>query len=281
MSNIVYEKNGFSTPFLSGYKILKIPIVDGDGNSAWAELFPHERIEQMRRVVGNRHFMSQMMLEFVPIERARLDPDALKFYDMDFDKHMAKIGDNNITGVCAYWDPSSGRRGHDGSVCVVLYRDDKNRNLFVHDVLYLTVSDEELHPLARQCEMVLMFLSRHGMRRVTIETNGIGNALPEILRDVSKRQNIPIVINGITNSRNKELRILDALEPVMGAGRLYVHRRVTQTPLLAEMLGWTPGGAGHDDGLDALAGAINCTPTSVHPYGRATHTITANTNFTV
>ncbi len=281
MSNIVYEKNGFSTPFLCGYKTLKIPIVDADGNSAWPELFPISRIDEMRRVVGNRHFSAQMMLEFIPMERARLDPDALKFYEYEFDAHMAKIGEHHITGACAYWDPSSGRRGHDASVCVIMYRDDKNRNFFIHDVLYLMVNDNELHPLARQCEMVLSCLVQYGMRRVTIETNGIGNALPEILRDVSKRKNIPIVINGITNSRNKELRILDALEPVMGAGRLYVHRRVVRTPLPAEMLGWTPGGAGHDDGLDAVAGAITCTPTPIRPLAQHVRPINANTNFKI
>ncbi len=279
MSDIVYKKNGFSTPFLRGYKILRIPIVDADGVSAWPELFPISRIDEMRRTVGARHFSGQMMLEFVSPDRARLDPDSLQFYDDEFDVRMARIGDNKITGACVYWDPSSGRRGHDSSVCVILYRDDKNRNLFVHDVMYLTVADDELHPLARQCEMVLSFLMRYQMRKVMIETNGIGNALPEIMRDIATRQHFPILIGGVTNSRNKEMRILDALEPVMGAGRLYVHRRVTHTPLIAEMLGWTPGGAGHDDGLDALAGAIASPSIPVHVAGHIARPITANTNF--
>ncbi len=260
---------------------MRIPIVDADGVPAWPELFPPDRIDELRRTVGARHFSAQMMLDFVPPDRARLDPDALHLYDDEFDPAHAQIGGSKITGVCAYWDPSSGRRTRDGSVCVVLYRDDKNRTVFIHDVLYLTVDDNELHPLARQCEMVLGFISRYELRRITIETNGVGNALPEIMRDTARRTCTPITITGITNSRNKEIRILDAIEPVLSAGRLYAHRRVTKTPLVAEMLGWTPmGGARtHDDGLDAVAGAIAAASTAVHATAARPKSFTANTDF--
>ena len=83
---IVYEKNAFSMPFLSGYKLLKIPIVNRDGEPAWPELFPIDRIEILRETVGQRHFASQMMLDFMPPERIRLDPGGLHFYDTDFDR---------------------------------------------------------------------------------------------------------------------------------------------------------------------------------------------------
>ena len=146
---MVYEKNAFSTPFLRGYKVLKIPMVNPDGTSAWPELFPLSRIEELRQTVGARHFASQMMLESAPLERARLDPGGIKFYDTEFDPHTARIGEFNITGMTLYWDPSTGRRHRDGSACVLLYRDDKTRHLFIHDILYLTVSDEEIFP--RRC----------------------------------------------------------------------------------------------------------------------------------
>ena len=46
------------------------------------------------------------------------------------------------------------------------------------------------------------------------------------------------------------------------------------------MLGWTPsGGTEHDDGLDAIAGAISMQPMAVHPIGHGLYT--ANTNFNV
>lgn len=282
MSNIVYKNFTFSTPFLRGYRELKIPIVSADGTPAWPDLFPPQRIDDLRNSVGARYFSAQMMLEFIAPDRARLDPDALKLYDCDFDARNARIGENIITGASVYWDPSTGRKKSDGSVCVLIYRDDKNKTIFVHDVLYLIVSDDELHPLARQCEMVLDFLMHHGLRRIYIETNGIGNALPEIMRTIANKRNVTISIQKITNHKNKETRILDAIEPVLSSGRMFAHRRVQSTPLIAEMLGWTPiGGVGHDDGLDATAGAMCTVPIPIYPIGRRRATFSANTDFKI
>ena len=282
MSDIVYKKFHFSTPFLQGYRLLKIPIIDADGCPTWADLFPPERIDALRHTVGPRHFSAQMMLEFLPADRVSLDPDALCMYSDEFDARSAKIGDTPITGVAAYWDPSGGGRKSDGSVCIILYRNDKTHHLFVHDVMYLTVPDGILHPLGYQCDAVIDFLARHHLRRIYIETNGIGNALPEIMRDVAMRRNVTITVQKVINTRNKETRILDAIEPILNTGRLHMHQRVQQTPLLSEMIGWSPvRNVGHDDGLDALAGAISAAPSPVRPLGALPASFSANTNFKI
>lgn len=279
---MVYEKNAFSTPFLSGYKILKIPIVDSAGNPAWPEMFPLSKIEQMRTIVGPRHFSAQMMLEFMPPERVRLDPGSLIFYDSEFDARTAKISDSLITGCVLYWDPSSGRAKRDGSVCVLLYRDDKMHRLFIHDVLYLTVPDSEQYPLSNQCDQVLDFMSQRHLSVICIETNGIGGGLPDIMRDCATRRELQIRINKISNHHSKSDRILGAIEPVLSTGRLYAHIRIQRTPLISEMLGWSPVGTfGHDDGLDAVAGAIAHSPIPVRAIGGTISTFSANTNFQI
>ena len=262
--------------------MLKIPIVDSGGNPAWPELFPIEKIEQMRDSVGSRHFLAQMMLEFVPPDKARLDPGAIHFYDSEFDNRNAKLDTSVITGWVLYWDPSSGRRQRDGSACVLLYRDDKTRHVFIHDILYLTVPDEEQFPLSYQCNMVLEFMRSRGLNRITIETNGIGGGLPEIMRDCATKQGTNIYVNRVSNNRAKSDRILGAIEPVLSTGRLHAHIRVQKTPLMAEMLGWSPiGCTGHDDGLDAVAGAIAQIPNIVRPIGGTIKTFSANTAFNV
>lgn len=254
--------------------------MDADGNPAWPELFPLDKIEQLRQIVGSRHFSSQMMLEYISEEKARLDPGALHLYDDEFDIKTGKLGENLITGAALYWDPSGGRIKSDNSVCVLIYRDDKNRRAYIHDVRYLTVEDNDMHPLATQCEYVLNLMAKHGIRKIGIEVNGIGNALPEILNEVSRKRGHGVVIDKIINSKRKETRILDAIEPMLTTGRLWCHERIQGTPLLTEMLGWSPMGVSiHDDGLDALAGALTMQPTVVRNLTNRMRVIRANTNF--
>ena len=265
-----------------GYKQLKIPIVDNDGNPAWPEMFPLKKIQELHTVVGDRHFSAQMMLEYVAEERICLDPGALKFYDNDFDNRTCRLGEHLITGVCAYWDPSSGRGTSDGSVCVLVYRDDKNRTAFVHDILYMTVTDDDLHPLATQCDGVLSFLQKHKLNNLGVEINGIGNALPEILRQVADARHFTIHINQIANHTKKETRILNAIEPLLTTGRLFAHNTIQQSMLLSEMLAWTPiGSKEHDDGLDALAGALAMMPSPTRPLITRNGLIKANTEFKI
>jgi predicted phage terminase large subunit-like protein len=307
-------------PFLKGYRILRIPIIDSSGRAAWPEIFPIEKIDELRETVGPRHFSSQMMLEFISEDRARLDPGALIFYDGEFDARTAQIkfaerraqsedvnssklennktsselstdnlpplcalrSYNSITGVACYWDPSSAKDGADSSVCVIIFRDDKNRRAFIHDIKYLAAGDDDLHPFATQCGRILDFLTRHDQRNLAIEVNGIGNALPEILRGQALSRGRPLVIQKIVNRENKERRILDAIEPLLATGRLYAHERVRKTKLITEMEEWMPhAGANHDDGLDAVAGALRMQPIAVRPRGQMFLPLRAGTDFKV
>ena len=282
MSDIVYEKNVFSTPFLSGYSELRIPILDTGGNSAWPEVFPLEKIEEIRQTVGERHFSAQMMLEFVATDKIRLDPGGIILYDDDYDARIGRIGDFGVNSAVIYWDPSSGKKNADSSVCVLIYRDDINKRVFIHEILYLTVPDSIDYPLAYQCRMVLDFIKKNRMHNISIEINGIGNALPEIMRNTMSGMDYTVQIRPITNSRKKEERILNAIEPLLSAGRLYAHARITQTPFFSEMLSWTPlGSSEHDDGIDAVSGAILVSPIPVRPIGTIPHKYMANTDFKI
>jgi len=252
------------------------------GVPAWPEIFPISVIETLRDTVGARHFASQMMLNPVPPERIRLDPGAMHFYDDDFNPNNARIGDALMTGVSVYWDPSMAGQNSDGSVCVIIYRDDKNHRVFIHDVMYMNVPESDEHPMARQCDKVLDFMTHYNVRKISVETNGIGNTLPEILRDCAIRRGCDIVVQRVVNNKRKSDRIIDTLEPLLSTGRLYCATRVRSTPMLSEMIGWSPVGyTTHDDGIDAVAGAIASTPIPVRPIGRTTQVYSANTKFKI
>ncbi len=83
-------------------------------------------------------------------------------------------------------------------------------------------------------------------------------------------------------------RILDAFDAILAARRLHVHRDVLKTPFMTEMQEWRPGAnKGHDDGLDAVAGALANAPDRTpriygkgnHNWMRGRHSHTAETAF--
>lgn len=266
-------------PFLRGYRALAIPIVNDRGQSAWPALFPLSRIDELRATVGARHFQSQMMLRPMAIERARLDPSAIRFYNDEFDVRGARLGETVITGRAMYWDPSTARSGGDASVAVFALRDDRARVAFIHDCVYLTGGDR--HPLAAQCVQVLEFMRRHDMRSIAIETNGVGGAMPEILEREAIASGRRVHVQRVVSRANKAERILGAIEPLLGTGRLYAHERVRRTDLMDELEDWTPEGAARDDGIDAVAGALAMTPIPVRPKGAVVRPFCAKTEFTI
>ena len=84
------------------------------------------------------------------------------------------------------------------------------------------------------------------------------------------------------NPTKKENRILNAIEPMLTTNHLYMHERIKQTMLLSEMLAWTPmGSSEHDDGLDAVAGALTVMPVPIRPMNYNQKPIHANTEFQI
>ena len=266
---------------MKGYKSLKIPIMDQKGVPAWPEMFPPKRIDGLRGMVGARHFASQMMLEPIQPDKARLDSNALHFYNYEFDMKSARLGETLITGWAFYWDPSAAHKRNDASVCVLLLRDDRNRRAYIHDCIYLEADEFDPHPLATQCGAVLDFMQNFGLGHIAIEVNGLGNALPEILRREAALREQQANVVKVVNSENKAKRILDAVEPFLSTGRLYAHEKIKETKLIDEMGDWTPNGWTHDDGLDALAGALRLQPIPLRPRNTAIRALHAKTDFNV
>jgi hypothetical protein len=267
--------------FLNGYKLLKIPIINANGTAEWPELFPLEKIDKIRNTVGDRHFSTQMLLNPMSSDKTRLNASAIKFYNDDFDRDRATIGDFIINGISMYWDPSTAHKKTDGSVCVLVMRDDKNRRIFIHECVYLETDDDDLHPLTSQCITVLDLMQYYKIKNIAIEVNGLGNALPEILTREAVQRNQEITVQKIVNHENKEQRIIDAIEPFLSTGRLFAHERIKNTFLFDEMNDWTPTGWMHDDGLDALAGAIKVQAITIRPHGTFNRPIRAKTDFSI
>jgi len=264
---------GQTTIFLPGYHRLKVPIMDENGHSVWPERFPADEIERMQRRIAPNKFASQMMLLPVSIHESRLDAAALRRYGHELRFVQANgvtqlfLGDKRLLSCSCWWDPAFAREGGkgDSSVIAVVFTD-ADGNYYLHGIHYLSHSESgEGDAATQQCRQVADFLQQNFIPSVSVEINGIGRFLPQILRRQLVRENVRASVVEKASKTAKDGRILSAFETVLAARMLYVHEAVYQTPFIREMREWRPGmkGAGVDDGLDAVAGAILSEPVRI------------------
>lgn len=235
----LYRNGGF----LGAYKRLEIPMDE----FIWPERFSSQIIADIKTAVGPRIFASQMLLQPTALKDAYLDVDAIALYHHDIAA---------LSHAC-YWDPAFGRAGGDKSVIAYVVFDENN-HAYVHDLKILTLNPENPDDAAsQQCEQVIAFIRRHAIRNLVIESNGIGQFLPGMLRQKLKTANVTCGVQTLHNAMNKNLRILQAFEALLAAKALSIHERVSTTGFLSEMRAWQPDTSHNaDDALDAVAGAL-------------------------
>lgn len=253
-------------PFLDGYNRLVLPIVHENGKSRWPERFTAKKIRSLEKEVGPACFKSQMLLRPVDLRDIRLDAGRLRLFneevvarDVNRRRELTLQG-RTITGCHCWWDPAYGSpSGGDGSVVAILYTDDQGAFWLV-DVAYLKHDPSvagDVDEATQLCNQVVALALRHHARCVTLETNGIGKFLPNLLRKaVKQRGGGQVVVKEHVSTRNKDQRIVEAFDPVLAAQSLFVHERVFETPFPDEIRNFVPGGRNRDDGLDAVAACL-------------------------
>lgn len=284
-------EEGEEVPFLDGFDRLEKPIFTGDGESAWPGRFPPEAIERIRRRSSVNKFASQMLLKPVSLEDGRLDADRLIPYDWELTPPQTArpsflLGPHRLRSVRVWWDPALGlrdkkrRKAGDGSVAVLLGEDGEGR-FFIHRALYLTVpSGSEEAAGAAQCRELAALVSETGVGLIHLEVNGVGAFLPETLRRTLREQGLSTVsVREERSVQAKVDRILGSIDGPLHANLLYAHDSVIAGPLGREMREWRPRGRSHDDGLDALAGAIAACARQRPDHTRQTGPIQAQTDF--
>lgn len=256
---------GEDEAFLKEYKRLEIPLLDSDGDSIWPERFGAAQIAHMKRQSGPNKFNSQMMLRPVNITEGRLDPSLLQIYDheLDYTKELQALflGETKLISASAWWDPAFGSAKGDRSVLAILFADAEG-NYYLHHIAYIKPrGSDEADEATQQCRQIAQLAKIHYLPSLAVEINGIGKFLPSILRNELAKAKAPCTVQDMASTRPKDIRILEAFDAVMAAQKLYVHRSVLQTPFMTEMQEWRPGSSrGHDDGLDAVAGALSLQP---------------------
>ena len=250
--------------FLGDYERLMLPILDEVGKSLWPERYSNKDIESLKRATGPNKFASQMLLQPVNIANGRLDPSLLEIYEgnIAYLKELNRLEINNIKmlSAAAWWDPAFGLKGGDRSVLAICYQDEAG-HYWLQKLQVIEEENTNIEDRATaQCQEIASLLKTYMVPSVSIEINGIGRFLPGILRKELSKQNVPCSVLEVSSRRPKDLRIIEAFDVVMAARRLHVHKGVMQTPFATELSEWRPGYRGHDDCLDAVAGALSIQP---------------------
>lgn len=263
------KEYGDDNTLLSGFSRLELPLLDSLGNSLWPDRFPPNKIEDIRVRSGQNKFESQMLLLPRLIEASRLDPTLLRIYRHELvyteaNRQAAlQIGDRRVVSVSSWWDPAYGstQKG-DASVIAAVFTDDDG-DYWLHRVCYLVHDrslNDEVDEATQMCRQVILFAKALFLPSVTVETNGLGRFLPSLLRQQFATSGVACSVIEKSVSRPKDIRIADAFDAVLAAGRLHAHESILKTTFIEEMRDWQPGRKNRDDALDAVAGCLLSEP---------------------
>lgn len=248
-------------------------LVDCYAGCAWPDRFTRDDLQKRRRRTKTVNtFDSQYQLHSRPMTEIRLDPDKLPIYAAEPEFKTANkhpqlwLGKARIAGAAMRWDPSSGKLRSDTSALALVFQDE-------HGVRYwhrqealtgeIAVFDERDHKtiIGGQVSAICDLVAKFRVRRVTVETNGIGGFAPTVLRAALKQRGLVCGVSEVTASQQKNKRILEAFEPLILSRMLWVHVSVADGPMPTQMKEWNPAVVNQpDDHLDAGAGAVTDQP---------------------
>jgi hypothetical protein len=224
---------------LKGFDVLKVPLLNDKGESAWPSRFTTEKINQIKARSGPLKFNSQMLLIPPQTNNLFFDTSLINLYDADMEFFQSNesnvyslLGKKLVFGGAA-WDPALGKTGGDKSVITAVFKDNTG-NCYIHDIKYL--GSQSLENSAHlQCEEVLDFMIKNKLFNIVVETNGIGAFLSEILKNTAKSRNYPIFIKKLTQTQNKNERIIGCLQPILYSSYFYLKSDLVNTQLIQEM----------------------------------------------
>lgn len=264
------EDLGEDRPFLDGFTRMVQPVRNAQGESVWPEKYPDAELDERLRKNGPLKFASQMLCQPVNPSYARFDVTLLQHYTEECvvyesqGRRQVTLCGRKMSGVTAWWDPAFGHAGGDRSILAIVYRD-MDGHYWVHRVLSIpVVKDSGVDEATQQCRFVARIAQEFCLPFVAVECNGIGQFLPSILRrEMIAIGELPNVRDAYS-TQQKSTRILEAFDAKLAAEVIHVHSSVQNTPFVQELEDWYPDKrGGHDDCLDAVAGALSLQPASL------------------
>lgn len=208
------------------------------GKAAWAERSSYLR--KRRGAMGRRNYMQEY--NHVPKKREDAVFEVLKRIPYARDKREYDF-------FVSWTDPSPGKGKESGDYKAVVGLGFKGG---VADVVFCWLKKAGV---AAMMEANYLFFDEFSPARMFYEDNGGGGYLDDIIRLQAGEKGYGLPLFGISNSRNKEMRIEQTLAGQTEKGNIRFCEALGDTALLLEQLEDFPMGV-NDDGPDALEGAF-------------------------
>ena len=261
-----------------GYSHLTLPLLSNTqgefprftGDSLWPSKFNANEIKKLQKDSSSKgHFLSQYQLVPYNSSVTRFDVSKIHRYDHQITWSTgyplkAYINDVQLVSVNAYWDPALSQEHTDDSVFAIVFCD-KDGHYYIHRT-YKLEGD-----VNQQIDQLVDLSKQFKLPALSIETNGIGAFLPELVIKQCQRYNIGV--NSINIQTNKTHRLIEAWEARLSAGMIHISDQVQQGKLIQQLRDFNPVtiNKDHNDYIDAAGSAITQSPILIHKYQPVEH----------
>lgn len=216
--------------------------VQEDGSSLWEARHPAERLKLQKRFMGTVAFNREKMNEPTP-EGGFFKEEWIHYYHPDI------LKDRNLL-VVGFFDPSlETGAGADYKAVITVGWDPQELVFYVMDAFIQKITLEQtLRAIFNRHQM-------YGYRLLGVEDNLFQRLLLKEFDRLGQERGVLLPLKGVTHRVAKETRVA-GLSPLLERGRIRFIRGHSDQELLVEQLLYFPSRTLHDDGPDALEGAI-------------------------
>ena len=216
--------------------------VQEDGSSLWEARHPVERLRVQKRLMGTLAFNREKMNEPAP-EGGFFKEEWVHYY------HPDSLKDRNLV-VVGFFDPSlETGAGADYKAVVTVGLDPREMVFYVMDAfIQKTTLEQTLRVIFNRHQM-------YNFRLLGVEDNLFQRLLLKEFERLGQEQGVLLPLKGVTHRVAKETRVA-SLSPLLERGRIRFIRGHSDQELLVEQLLYFPSRTLHDDGPDALEGAV-------------------------
>ena len=216
--------------------------VQEDGSSLWEARHPAERLMKQKRFMGTVAFNREKMNEPTP-EGGFFREEWIHYYHPDI------LKDRNLV-VVGFFDPSlETGAGADYKAVVTVGFDPQELVFYVMDAfIQKTTLEQTLRAIFNRHQM-------YAYRLLGVEDNLFQRLLLKEFDRLGQERGLLLPLKGVTHRVAKETRVA-GLSPLLERGRIRFIRGHSDQELLVEQMLYFPSRTLHDDGPDALEGAI-------------------------